>query len=145
MSTATKIFGRLLVTVVFLASLSACGGAKYPSIEGQERDQVLSYSEPAADHIFQAITDGDYGAFTQDFDAAMLKATSQDNFDKLRETLSQKMGRYVSRSVIAVYQTGADSATVVYDVKFTEKDQVKSTLTLHTGGDHKVAGFYIYP
>lgn len=145
MSTATKIFGSLLLAVVFLVSLSACGGAKYPPIEGQEREQVLSYSEPAADHIFQAINDGDYNAFTRDFDPAMLKATSQENFDKLRETLSQKVGSYVSRSVIAVYQTGTDTATVVYDVKFTEKDQVKSTLTIHTGGDHKVAGFYIYP
>jgi hypothetical protein len=124
--------------------LAACGQAQPGLIQGDEANQVLAYAGPISDNILAAMQNQDYNAYTRDFDAAMLQASNQPNFDQMLTTLTAKLGAYQSRgdgSVYTLNQDGKKYYIVIYPLKM-EKGSLAMQLSFLADGSHKVGGLY---
>jgi len=141
-----KNSSKYLVLFSFLALLflAACSKAQPGIIKGDEANQVLAYASPTADNILAAMQAKDFIAYEKDFDAAMLKASSQANFDQMLNTLSTQLGAYQSRGDGSVYilnQDGKKYYIVIYPLKW-EKGSLAMQLSFLADGSQKVGGLY---
>lgn len=134
----------LSILMVFLAGglllFAAACAPKVTKVEGAEKDQVLSWSEPMADNLFAALNSGDYTAFSTDLDSAMKTAMPESGLQSLEKTLT-KVGKWQSRSVDHVEKTPG-YYVVVYNAKF-EQDNVTVRLTFTQAEPHKVSGLWL--
>jgi hypothetical protein len=134
MKTVSVIICLILIIMVTACSQSATSSLPEPS-----------YTRSSTENIIKAINENDYTLFSRDFDQTMKQAMSQQVFDQLKTTLSNKVGSYVPGS-LEFNQTAVQGGyTVVsYTAKFTnEPENVIVTITFVTvDGVHLVSGLY---
>jgi major membrane immunogen (membrane-anchored lipoprotein) len=133
----------LLLAIVLAGLLTACGGAKETELSGEEKDAVLAYSEAKTENMMAGMKTGDYAAFSQDFDQAMLDAMSQEAFGKLKQGYDGKLGAYVSRKVNRVMQSQSGKfVAVVYDAVFEKDDAVSMRVVFRADDPHQISGLW---
>ena len=131
----------LLAGVLLL--LAGCA-ASAQVITGAERDQVLAYAEAKTDNVMAGFNADDYATFSRDFDDQMLKALTPTAFQQTRTQVVGKLGRYVSRQVDHVEQTG-NFIVVFYNAKFEQADGVTVRVVFDTDAKHLVSGLWFNP
>ncbi len=132
----------LLFFVIGASSLLMGCASGAQIITGTERDNVLAYGEPKADHLLNALNSNDYAAFSRDMDAKMKAAMPEAELEKLRAQVIGKVGKYVSREVNRVEKTG-DFYAVVYRARFEQDDNVTVRLVFTTTGDYQISGLWL--
>lgn len=132
----------VLLTLILLITLTGCNLAPQPTtLESQERDDVLAYSEPIADNLFAGLVAGDYAAFAKDFDPDMVKAMDEKAFTSLKQMFDSKIGAYQSREVAKVERI-QNMVIVTYKAKFEQEEEVAVRLNLRDGTPPQVAGLW---
>lgn len=129
----------VLAVLLLLLTLTACLPGK--AVKGEDRDAVLTYAEPIADHILSGIEDNDYELFAQDFNEEMKKGIDEASFQKLRELLSSKIGSYQSREVSSVRDVDG-TMLVIYTAVYANAKQVVIQLSVTGSEPHQVSGLY---
>ncbi len=129
----------LLFVVLLSISLVGCGSGK--TVTGTEKDAVLAFSEAKTDTLLSGMNDNDYAAFSQDFDAEMLTAMPQAQFDSLKKDRDSKLGLYISREVSSVVLVGEFYA-VNYIAKFEKDDNVVVRVTFRVAEPNQVSGLW---
>ena len=112
-----------------------------PALTGNARDAVLAYSEPQTDNMMAGMNANDYATFSRDFDDKLKTGINSTQFANLEKTVVGKIGKYVSRQVADVQQSG-DFTTVIYTAKFENDDPVTVTVAFHTTAPHQIAGLH---
>lgn len=138
--TIMKKLTMLLLTVLAVGILSACG-SQGTTLTGKEADAVLAFSEAKTDNLLAGMNAGDYAVFSQDFDADMLAAMTQAQFDKLKTDRDTKLGLYISREVASVVQID-DFYAVNYTAKFEKQDAVPVRVVFRMAEPHEVSGLW---
>lgn len=130
------------IIVVLAALLGACSpAAKAVVLEGEQKDAVLAFSEPAADNLLAGMNAGDYAIFSRDFNAAMLKAINDKGFASMQGSITPKLGAYVSRTVTSVEEVG-EYYRLTYRAEFEQDANVKVTMTFDKAAPNQVAGLF---
>jgi len=135
----TKSILNLLFVVLLSITMFGCGSGK--TVTGTEKDAVLAFSEAKTDTLLSGMNDNDYVAFSQDFDAEMLAAMPQAQFDALKKDRDSKLGLYISREVSSVVLVGEFYA-VNYIVKFEKDDNVVVRVTFRVAEPNQVSGLW---
>jgi hypothetical protein len=121
---------KTLLSLFALFLIAGCSLApKSTLVEGTQREQVLASGEPIADHLFKGMNDGDYQAFSRDFNVEMKKALDEKAFNQMAQSFSQKIGQYQSRQVVKV-EAIENLYVITYQAKFEKEDPVSIRLTL---------------
>ena len=133
----------LLLAILFVSLLAACGGAQDTTLAGADKDAVLAFSETKTDNLMAGMNANDYPSFSKDFDQAMLKAMSQEAFGKFKNDYDGKLGSYVSRKVNKVTQSQSGKyVAVIYDAIFEKDDAVTMRVVFQAGEPHQVSGLW---
>lgn len=130
----------ILLTALLVGVLSACG-SQGTTLTGEEADAVLAFSEAKTDNLLAGMNAGDYAVFSRDFDAEMLAAMTEDQFDKLKADRDSKLGLYLSREVASVVQID-DFHAVNYTAKFEKQDNVPVRVVFRVAEPHEVSGLW---
>jgi hypothetical protein len=131
----------VLLIPLLLISLGGCNTRTTQPLEGTDRDLFLSQAEPLADNLFKSMNDHDYASFSADFDDAMLKALTEDEFNKMMSSYDPKIGKYVSRQVDLVEH--ADNYIAVnYKAKYENDDPVTVRVVFTDADPLKVSGLW---
>jgi hypothetical protein len=75
-----------LITIISLVAIlsAACAAQAAPIYaSGTAKDQAVATATPLAQDILDGIQKKDFSLYSKDFDAAMLKASTQASFDKM--------------------------------------------------------------
>lgn len=132
----------LIVLFAVLLSLLLFGcGSRETELTGADMDAVLAISEAKTDTLLSGMNHNDYAAFSQDFDADMLKAMSQAQFDALKKDRDSKLGLYISREVSSVKLVG-DFYAVSYTAMFEKDDNVLVRVMFRVTEPHQVSGLW---
>lgn len=134
----SKRLVAILAILLFL--LSACVSQGKP-LEGADMEAVLAYSEAKTDNLLAGMNAGDYAVFSRDFDAQMLAAMTQSQFESMKADRDEKLGLYLSREVMTVLQAG-EFYTVVYDAKFEKVDSVVVRVVFRIAEPHQISGLW---
>jgi hypothetical protein len=133
----------LVAVLLLVPSLTACSSAK--TLDGTDRDNALAYTEPLADNLLNGYNAADYSVFSRDFNDAMKKGLTEQSFQTtLNTNVMVKLGKYVSRQITSVSDTG-DYIVVLYDAKFELADHVTITFSVTKTEPHQVGGLYFTP
>lgn len=130
----------LVLLLIFAALLVGCGPQSTP-LDGPTKEAVLAFSEPKTDNLLTSLSNSDYATFSQDFDADMLKAVGETQFETLKKDRSDKLGAYISRQVSSVSQQG-DFYVVIYDAKFEKEEHVTMRVVFRIAEPHEVSGLW---
>lgn len=137
MKTRLTILALALITLLALSSCASQG----TTLTGADRDAVVAFTESKTDNLLAGLSAGDYAVFSADFDADMLKAMTQAQFDSLKQDRDAKLGAYVSRTVNTVTQQG-DFYIVVYDAAFEKDAAVVMRVVFRVAEPHQVSGLW---
>lgn len=130
----------LIVLVVFCIFLAGCA-PQTATLEGPTKEAVLTYSEAKTDTLLEGLASGDYATFSQDFDADMLKAIGETQFETLKKDRDTKLGAYISRKVNRVVQQD-DFYAVIYDTKFEKDEAVTMRVVFRMAEPHDISGLW---
>lgn len=130
----------IIIALLFVSLLAGCA-SQGTTLTGANRDAVLAFTEPQTDNLLSGMKAGDYAVFSKDFDADMLKAMTQSQFDSLKQDRDAKLGPYVSRAVNTVIQQG-DFYIVVYDAVFEKDAAVVMRVVFRLAEPHQVSGLW---
>jgi len=130
----------LFLAAILLTLLAGCGSQGTP-LTGADRDAVLAFSESKTDNLLAGMNAGDYATLSADFDADMLAAMSQTQFDALKKDRDAKLGLYLSRQVDSVAQQG-DFYVVFYNAKFEKDEAVIVRVVFRISDPHQVSGLW---
>jgi hypothetical protein len=119
-------YSILLLLLSTFIWLSACERTLY----GNEKADVLAFSETVTDNLFDGLTANDYAVFSRDFDSDMYEQVPATDFAVWKQELDHKLGNYLSRQVDQVTQSG-EFFVVVYQAIFEKEEQVKVTVGFH--------------
>ena len=104
------------------------------------------YAAKITENLLQGINNGDYAAFSRDFDASMLKALPAESFPRqFTQGIQGIIGNYQSASIRFFQATGqAQYITVVYYAAFSaEPGAVLIQISFHPiEGQPKVSGLF---
>ncbi len=133
----------LYALVICLSLLAGCGSkpAEATALTGDARDAVLAFSEAKTDNLLAGLNTDDYAAFSKDFDSDMLNAMTPGQFTKLKQDRDAKLGRYLSRTVSSVIQTG-DFYAVNYQAVFEKEAEVALRVVFRVAAPHQVSGLW---
>lgn len=133
----------LALVMLLIPGLAACSGAK--TLDGTDQDKALAYTEPLADNLLNGYNAADYSVFSRDFTDVMKKGLTEQSFQTtLNTTVMAKIGKYVSRQITSVSDTG-EYIVVIYDGKFELAEHVKITFSVTKAEPHQVGGLYFNP
>jgi hypothetical protein len=135
-----KRIPALLLLALLFSLLAGCG-AKETALTGDEKDEVLAFSEAKTDNLLAGMNANDYAAFSADFDQDMLNAMTQAQFDALKLDRDTKLGLYVSREVTSVVKQG-DFYAVIYNAAFEKDDAVTIRVVFRAADPHQVSGLW---
>lgn len=136
----SKAFLILMIFVFLSVSLYGCSSGN-AELTGADKDAVLTFSEAKTDTLLSGMNNNDYAAFSQDFDADMLTAMPQAQFDALKKDRDSKLGLYISREVSSVVLVG-DFYAVNYVAKFEKDDNVVVRVTFRVAEPNQVSGLW---
>ena len=132
------------IHVLFLAALlivlTACT-SKAPPLTGEALDTVLAFTETQTDSLMEGLKTGDYAMFSQNFDADMLAAMAETQFESLKADRDATVGLYVSREVYSVTQEG-DFYVVVYDAVFEKEEALTMRVVFRVSEPHQISGLW---
>lgn len=131
----------ILLTVLALSLLAGCGSQQGTLLTGEEAEAVLAFSEAKTDNLLVGMNAGDYAVFSQDFDAEMLAAMTEAEFNKLKADRDEKLGLYVSREVDGVYQID-EFYSVVYTAAFEKDAEVGVRVVFRMDAPNAVSGLW---
>jgi hypothetical protein len=135
---------KSILTVFFAVLISlllvSCG-QKQTELTGAEKDAVLAFSEAKTDALLTGMNNNDYVTFSQDFDAEMLAAMPQTQFDALKKDRDSKLGLYLSREVGSVVQVD-EFYSVNYVAQFEKENDVGVRVTFRMDEPHQVSGLW---
>ena len=127
--------------VVLLSLLLVSCGPKQNELTGADKDAVLAFSEAKTDTLLAGMNNNNYAAFSQDFDAEMLTAMPQAQFDALKKDRDEKLGLYLSREVGSVVQID-EFYTVNYVAQFEKENDVVVRVSFRADEPHQVSGLW---
>ncbi len=136
----TKFILIVLFAVLLSLLLVGCNSSE-TELTDADRDAVLAFSEGKTDALLSAMNYNDYAAFSRDFDADMLKAMSQAQFDALKKDRDSKLGLYLSREVSRVALVGEFYA-LNYAAKFEKDDNVVVRVMFRVAEPHQISGLW---
>lgn len=136
-------FFLVLLTVVVL---SGCSIFKAPlteteTLEGAQRDAVLTYATPKADNLIDGLVAGDYAVFSTDFSATMKQGMDQLAFEELLEMFSTRLGSLQSYDISVVLQDEKHT-TVAYKMIFDKDDAVVMRVVFANNEAHQIDGLW---
>ncbi len=135
---------RFLYLILALGAgvlLASCNQQSATPLSGADRDAVLSFSEAKADNLLAGLNAADYAAFSRDFDPKMKAAMTEQAFIQSRQTVTGKIGKYVSREVAAVEQVGS-FIRVTYKARFEQEEGVTVQIVFNADTAHQVSGLW---
>jgi hypothetical protein len=135
-----RIIPLTIVIAFLMALLSACA-PKEIILTGADQEAVLAYSEAKTDNLLAAINAGDYTAFSKDFDSDMLNAMPESQFMTLKQDRDAKIGKYISRQVASVSQSG-DFIIVSYTAKFEKETEVTVRVVFRAAEPNNISGLW---
>lgn len=134
------MYGRSLSYILIAAMLtgillvSGCTQSATPS------QDAISAANLTADRVLQSLNDGNYTNFSTNFSDVMLHGINQSRFDGLRNDISTKYGKYVSRSSTQNLVVGGDNV-FIYDCQF-EKGRLQFQFSINSTDRSTVTGLY---
>jgi hypothetical protein len=132
----------ILLAACLAGILSACKSPAGEVLSGDDREQVLAFSEAETDNLMAGLNSGDYTVFSQDFDKTMQKAMTDANFHSFRGDRNAKLGKYLSRTVQDVYKTNRDFYTVIYNANYEKAGDVTMRVVFHVKEPHQISGLW---
>jgi hypothetical protein len=135
------VFSLALCAVALMAVLT-------PACTGQTSNNVPEpdYASKITENLLQGINNGDYTAFSRDFDDSMLKALPAESFQKQFSDGTQGIiGNYQAASIRFFQATGqAQYITVVYYAAYSaEPGAVLIQISFHPiEGQPRVSGLF---
>ena len=130
----------IMTAALLVALLSACA-PKETAITGADRETVLAYSEAKTDNLLAGLNSGDYAAFSKDFDSDMLGAIPESKFAALKQEREAAIGKYISREVASVNQSG-EFIIVFYTAKFEKENEVTVRVVFRSAEPHNISGLW---
>ncbi len=94
---AGRDFLRLALVVLCLFGVP---GAAEADFVGSTDAEVKAAVEPLLDHLMQGFTQGNYAAYSRDFDATLKEAIPERKFQETRRGLLKKLGTLQSRQYL---------------------------------------------
>ncbi len=134
------LFQLIALLILGGAMLAGCSQGATP-MTGAERDAVLAYSEAQSDNLLAGLNAADYAQFSRDFDPKLKGAMTEAAFIQSRQTVTGKIGKYVSRQVDKVEKTG-DFIRVVYNAKFEQEEGVTVQVVFNNNAAHQISGLW---
>jgi hypothetical protein len=101
---------------------------------------ILAFASPMAENLLVALKNNDIQAFRENYDDAMLKATTEDAFQSLRTKMESQLGPYQSITPKQI-QMGGGFINVFYTVNF-EKGPLTMQLVLTETEPHQISGLW---
>ncbi|MEM2125194.1 MAG: DUF3887 domain-containing protein [Candidatus Methanosuratincola sp.] len=135
------------VIILLIVALAAVGGVAYWLSLPQPVDEVSLriYADPMTENLLLAIENGDYTAFSRDFDDAMKNALNLANFQQLRSQFDSKIGDYVngSKAFIRGERTG-NYIIAYYKANYTNEPAGVTVKVVFTSGNGpaKITGLW---
>ncbi len=128
----------LFAAVLWITLLAGCGG----SGQTGTNTATLASGEPAyatamTDKILQALSSGDYAAFSRNYDASMKLVMTEAAFNQTRDLINGKIGTYVSKQFSSVQEKDGYTI-VVYQAKYTDEPGDVTVSIAFTGTGDKV-------
>ncbi len=107
------------------SSSSSSSGEEVESVtlEGEDRQAVLTYADPMVDNMLEGFGEGDYEKFSRDFTDGMKAGITWLQFKTTRLTLNSMYGAYESRTPTKVFRRG-DEDRIVYHGVFERVDHI---------------------
>ena len=102
---------------------------------------MLAFTETQTDSLMEGLKTGDYAMFSQNFDADMLAAMAETQFESLKADRDATVGLYVSREVYSVTQEG-DFYVVVYDAVFEKEEALTMRVVFRVSEPHQISGLW---
>ncbi len=136
-----KILSLCLLAAMILLSACSAQQPKSTVVEGAARDQVLAYADPIAENMLAGMNNGDYAAFSRDFNQKMKDAMGPDSLPKLKDQLEPRIGKYQSKQPQQVLDYG-DLITITYNGVFEKAKNIKILVTVTKSEPHQVAGLF---
>ncbi len=137
-----KIVKQFVLLFVSASLFLLLGCSIFPqNVEGAERDAVLAYAEPTTDNVLNGYNSGDYAQFSENFDAVMLQAETEEVFLQTRAQIMSKLGKYISRQSPGVVKQN-NKYIVFYNARFEQEDGVTIRIVFQPDGEHKLTGLW---
>ena len=137
-----RIVKQITLLLVGASLFLLLGCTIFPqNVEGTERDAVLAYAEPTTDNVLSGYNSGDYAQFSENFDAVMLQAETEDVFLQTRSQIMSKLGKYISRQTPGVVKQN-NMYIVFYNARFEQEDGVTIRIVFQPDGEHKLTGLW---
>jgi hypothetical protein len=134
---------KVFISVVYLIIISAlfyCG--KDSGLSKEKKMRIKKIAEPITDKILQGLNENDYEKFTFKYDKTMKSAMTKENFERNREGIIEKVGKYVSREFDKIEKQGK-FFVVLYNAKFENEEKVNVKVVLKKYGDeYLVSGLW---
>jgi hypothetical protein len=133
-----RLFHSVLSAIGFVWLLAACAlnapAGTAALSEGQARE--------IAEQTLSALNEGDYKAFSANFDDKLREAIDEQRFEELRLLVHESSGDFIGLSGPMMVKTASPQTVgYVYDCKF-EKEDVVMTHTYFVDGN-QIAGFFL--
>jgi hypothetical protein len=134
---------RLLIALIILLAMagisSACSNTQ--SADSDAADKYFEIADPMADNLLLGINNGDYSAFSKDFDDAMKTGLNEAAFLQLKQTFDTKLGAYqFLQQDVAEKQD--DYIVALYVVQFEKAPAVTMRMVITDDDQHKVTGLW---
>jgi hypothetical protein len=128
----------IFVVITLLGMLIGCSAQKV------DTEKVRAYSDAAAQRILEALQEGDYEKFSEDFDDKMKSAMNKEAFANMQNLTKQKIGDYESSEFIKAESVKGYIRTF-YKAKYTSepKDVVVTIVFTESNGGELVSGLFM--
>lgn len=104
-----------MLTAVTLTLALAAGAGADPI--GKNDKQVRAVADPILDNLLTSFNAGDYAKYSRDFDDTLKEMMPEEKFQKVREDLFKKIGKYRSRQYLG-YLTQNKQTVALWKGKF---------------------------
>lgn len=120
------------------------GCTQQPQAEKIDPSLVKDFADPAVERMLTATNEGNYEKFSQDFDAQMKAAMTEQKFKESSAQIKSQLGDYQAKQLVAADKIQGNTRAV-YSAKFTkaQKDATVTIVFSDNNGKMMVAGFFV--
>ncbi len=133
-----KLMFLTLMAFILMVAAVACGA--------KVDEEVISFTDGAAENILIALNDQDYESFKLDMDDVMQETTTEQEFTRLSAYLKNTIGEYRQGSKEYSSSTiQGDVNVVIYTADYTEETEnviVTIVVSASDEGIYKIAGIW---
>ena len=137
-----KNYFVVLLVVSLAGLLAACNNLGATALSGEEKDEVLAFSESKTDNLMAGLRSGDYSIFSKDFDQPMRNGMPEGAFIYLKQDRDAKLGTYISRTVQDVAKGNDGYYTVIYNAVFERDEDVIMRVVFRQEEPHEISGLW---